>query len=175
MTYLDDRIAIYAPDQCSPEDRAAFVTLAAKGEEVNRRDIERGVGRAELLLAMRGDSYLVAVAAIKNPFPSYKRDVFRKAGVPAEADNFSLELGYLFVEEAHRRNGYGPQLVKKAIAPQGGAPIFATTRSNNERMHEILQENGFVQIGSDYPSKRDPSRYLRLFVRQASNLRSAGG
>jgi hypothetical protein len=34
-------------------------------------------------------------------------------------------------------------------------------------MQEILHENDFVQIGSDYPSKRDASRHLRLFITPA--------
>lgn len=160
-----ERIVIRSPEECSPADRAAFSILAAKGEEVDPEDIKRGTERAAALLWICGDAGLVAVAAVKRPFDSYKRGVFDRAGVPKEAPKFALEFGYLFVEEAHRGRGYGPSLVQKAIELKGREPIYATTRSDNIRMQEILRENDFVTIGSDYPSKRDLSRLLRVLVR----------
>lgn len=164
----EDKIAARSPDECSDAEFSAFVTLAAKGEEVEREDIERGVRRAAALLWIDSDTGPVAVAAVKRPFDSYRRRLFRKAGLAAECGNFSLELGYLFVEETHRGNEYGSALLQKAVKLHGGEPIYATTRSDNKRMQEILRENGFVRLGSDYPSKRDASRHLRVFGRPAS-------
>ena len=67
---------------CTRAERDAFVTLAAKGDEVNRDAIETGVERAAALLSMQHDGALIAVAAVKRTFDSYRRGVFKDAGVP---------------------------------------------------------------------------------------------
>jgi GNAT superfamily N-acetyltransferase len=152
--------------ECTQDELAAFVTVAAKGEEVERADIERGAQRAAFLLwrAENGEPY--AVAALKSPFNSYKERVFRKAGVPEEHEKYVLELGYIYVEKSRRRNGHGPALVQRAMELCKQQGVYATTRADNKRMHEILTEHGFSSLGSAYKSERSESTArLLLFVR----------
>jgi predicted GNAT family N-acyltransferase len=142
----------------------AFVKVAAKGEEVEAQDIGRGAGRAAALLWIADNSGPVAVAALKTPFESYKIRVFSKAGVSARHQEFALELGYVYVEKTHRKQGLGEKLVQAAIALEGHQNIYATTRIDNQSMQRILQRNRFLAIGSTYLSERNGSRLL-LFGR----------
>ena len=163
---MQSRIIARQPSECSEAELEAFTTIAAKGEEVERQDIARGARRAAVLLWMEGNCDPFAVAALKMPFDDYKERVFRKAGVATEHKVFALELGYIYVEQSQRGNGHGPALVQKAIALGGQRGIYATTRADNTRMQDILKENGFSSIGSDYASERNTSSLI-LFVRPA--------
>jgi ribosomal protein S18 acetylase RimI-like enzyme len=131
---MSNEIIARRPSECSKRELEAFVTVAAKGEEVESRDIERGANRAATLLWINGDDGPFAVAAVKTPFDSYKKRVFQKAGVPTEFNKLTLELGYIYVEEAQRHNGHGPALVQKAVGLYGKQGIYATTRADNARM-----------------------------------------
>ncbi len=161
---MQNQIITRQPSECAENELEAFVTVAAKGEEVERQDIKRGTTRAAVLLWIEGSGGPFAVAAMKTPFNSYRERVFRKAGVAEGHKKFTLELGYIYVDKSQRRNGHGPALVQKAIGLYGQQGIYATTRADNARMQEILKENGFSSIGSDYASERNTSR-LALFVR----------
>lgn len=156
-------IIVKPPGRCKREERAAFLDVAAKGDEVDRADIQAGIERAALLLWIAGDKGPLAVGALKNPVDQYRRAVFRKAGAPAEAKEYLVEFGYLYVEEAYRSNGYGPAIVGRALREYGHG-IFATVRADNRRMKEILTENGFNSVGDQFPSVRSPQRMLQLFA-----------
>ena len=142
----------------------AFVQVASKGEEVEARDIARGAERAAALLWIADNSGPVAVAGLKTPLDSYKKRVFSKAGVSAQHQEFVFELGYIYVEKSHRKQGFGEKLVREAIALAGNQNIYATTRINNESMQRILQRNNFSAIGSAYLSERSDTKLL-LFGR----------
>ena len=153
------------PKECSSDELAAFVKIAAKGNEVEADDIKRGVERAAIVAWFESKSSMHAVAALKMPYDSYKERVFRKAGIPEESQKFGLELGYVYVEEAKRGNGYGAALVKRIIETSDKSPVYATTRSDNDAMQAILRKNGFASVGSAYTSERNPSQSLMLFAR----------
>ncbi len=88
-------VIVCIPGACTRAERNAFITLAAKGDEVSRDAIEIGVERAAALLSMHHDRALIAVAAVKRPFDSYRRTVFEYAGVAEQARHHPLEFGYL--------------------------------------------------------------------------------
>lgn len=163
---MKNQIIIRQPNGCSAIELEAFVAVAVKGEEVEWQDIQRGARRAVALLWMEEGGVPFAVAALKMPFINYKQRVFRKAGILEEHGKFSLELGYIYVEDAQRGNGYGPMFVQEAIRLYGRDGIYATTRTDNVRMQDILKENGFSAAGAAYLSSRNDSRLL-LFIRPA--------
>ena len=62
-----------------------------------------------------------------------------------------------------------PALVQRAMELYEREGIYATTRTDTARMREILKENGFSPAGTAYPSERNASRLLLLFVRPAAS------
>jgi GNAT superfamily N-acetyltransferase len=139
------------------------VTVAAKGGEVAKKDIERGTKRANALLWIEGEKGPFAVAALKAPLKTYREGVFKKAGAQERSEHFTLELGYIYVEKKHRRKGLARTLVREALAVAGKQGIYATTRADNDGMRAVLEESGFIIIGSAYPSARSDSRKLLLW------------
>src|SRR5450755_3124003 len=99
------------PAECSQSELAAFAVLAATGSEVEADDIVSGVKRAvQLFWVSDASGKPCATAALKSPNLSYKNKVFRRAALPDEAARFDVELGYVFVDPAHRQAGYGTRL-----------------------------------------------------------------
>jgi GNAT superfamily N-acetyltransferase len=128
------------PAECSASEIKAFVSLAGAGEEVEESDIERGTKRARYLLWIDdGEIAPCAVAALKNPIPKYRSDVFEKAGSLLRAADYSLEFGYAFTDERRRRRGHARTLLQKALELAALQGIYATVRSDNEGMRELLR------------------------------------
>lgn len=129
------RIATKSPSDCSQDELEAFITLAAKGEQVEAQAIRVGASRAESLLWIGDREGLNGVAAVKIPFRSYRDDVFLKAGASDLAKEFRLELGYVCVDEKKRKKGTGAKLVSEAMNLIGGRSVFATN-ARRQRRHE---------------------------------------
>ena len=70
----------------------------------------------EVLNALADNSGPVAVAALKTPFESYKIRVVSKAGGSARHQEFALELGYVYVEKTHRKQGLCEKVGQASIA-----------------------------------------------------------
>jgi GNAT superfamily N-acetyltransferase len=158
-----------APGECSPQDVASFCKLVKAGGEVAEAGLEQLVNQARRLVFARSDNALVGVAALKTPRPNYKARVFRKAGV-GNADDYPLELGWVFVVPEHRRQGISGRLVEAALeGTDGGA--FATSRLDNTHMHGCLERHGFERSGQPYKSD-DADREILLYVRRGRPTRS---
>lgn len=155
---------IRSPEQCSKEERTAFLAVAEKSNEVERADLERGFDRARHVLWTSDARGLTGVVALKIPRQSYWQRVFAdtKCGLPCE--EYPFEFGYLYVEKDRRENGYGSALVLKTLSLAENQGVFATTREDNEEFHPFLLKQGFKQVGQPYNSKRGDFRLL-LFVR----------
>jgi len=109
------KIIVKAPASCSRQKLDEFRRLVEKGEEVVPNGLRKRIRRAFLLaFAYIGDS-VVGIAALKNPFPSYKKKVFEKSGLIHRYHEFDKELGWVFVEEEHRGKGYSNQLVEAVL------------------------------------------------------------
>ncbi|MFX8817148.1 hypothetical protein ABTM85_20035, partial [Acinetobacter baumannii] len=74
-------ITVQKYTSCTEAQSAAFLALAAAGGEVPVDFIRSGVARAKALLWIEHNGSLVAVAALKVPLPSYRRDTFKKAKI----------------------------------------------------------------------------------------------
>lgn len=156
---------VCAPSKCSAAEIEAFVKLASAGREVQESNIERGVRRAKYLLWIDdGDIAPCAVAALKNPFPSYRRGIFEKARSPLQAADFPLEFGYAVTDKRCRRRGHGRSLMRKALELAQVQGVYATVRLDNKGMQKILEDHGFKRSGGEYGStNRDAA--LVLFVK----------
>jgi GNAT superfamily N-acetyltransferase len=163
------------PAGCSQSELAAFASLAATGGEVEADDIVSGAKRAiQLLWISDASGNPCATAALKSPNLGYKTRVFERSGLPDEAAaRFDVELGYVFVDPAHRQDGCGTRLATRAIQIAGVRPVYATSRSDNNGMRRILERLDFVISGREYSSARDEAIRLRLFLRD-SGSRSLG-
>jgi len=153
------------PSQCTDAEIAAFCCLVRQGDEVDPEDLEDRARKARALVFLYVDRVLIGVAAIKRPEKRYRDGVFRKAGVPNEATEFELELGWVFVREEYRDRHYSRVLSVAAITQTERLATFATTKADNAAMQKTLEWLKFERIGKPWPSNRRPYN-LALYVRR---------
>lgn len=145
------KTTIKNPSECADADLESFERLVCEGGEVDPNGLRGRIQRAEKLVFIKNDE-CVAVGAIKNPNEGYKARVFRKAGVSG-AEHYHFELGWLYVSEAARGRGYGRVLMRAVVDNLAGRGSFATARENNEAMHHLFEQFGYVRVGSSYGSE----------------------
>lgn len=160
-------IVAQSPGAFEESEIQDFIAMVRAGEEVGDAVLEENVRKAECLVVARQASCLVAVAALKNPKASYRKKIHAKAGVAIDARDFPFEFGYLFVLPSARNQGIGVKLSEAALSATGGKGVFATARTNNDRMHVILPRVGFSKAGRPYASARG-AHQLQLFLRHAA-------
>jgi GNAT superfamily N-acetyltransferase len=158
-------VVVREPTECTKTQRDAFVAMASRSGEVTRANIELGVAAARYLIWIEADDKLIGVATIKNAADTYRKGVFKKAGVSGRADGFRCEFGYLYVDPKHRDGGNGRALLDRAMSLVGSESVFATTRANNKAMNKALPRRSFERLGKKYPSKDNPKRFLYLYAR----------
>jgi hypothetical protein len=157
-------VVVKPPSLCTEAELNAFVDCAAEGGEVDRANLETGARRAKALLWIAEGSALVGVSALKLPRDSYRRRVFTDTNSGLDWRPFKLELGYLFVVPGKQDKGYGRTLLDETLALAGSDAVFATTRVDNEKMHNALPNRGFTRIEPPYGST-DGTRSLVLYVK----------
>jgi ribosomal protein S18 acetylase RimI-like enzyme len=162
---------IRTPEHCSDAEIAAFCCFVRQGGEVEEEGLEGRVRRAKALVFLYVGGTLVGVAALKQPSRRHRDGVFKKAAVSQCASSFALELGYVYVLPEYRGKHYSEVLSAAAKSQSDNAPIFATTRSDNERMQKTLERLEFKRIGDTYDSERSDSagrtHKLLLYVKSA--------
>lgn len=150
------------PGTCSPEQRADFAALVCEGFNSNRKTL------AARLLAARwlGFHYLhhviCGIAAIKSPDLETRTSIFGRAGVADELDPCRLELGWVYVVPDLRAEGIASDLCRALVARAPTEPVFATTRSDNAAMQQILGTLGFRSVGVPFGRRNEE---LLLFFR----------
>lgn len=82
--------------------------------------------------------------------------------------DYLYELGWIFLDEGHRKKGQMTRLLNDMLPILQNKPIFATTRASNQLMQEILLYLGFTKKGEDYESERQESEKIQLHVRQTT-------
>lgn len=140
------------PSDCTPDEIRAFINVAVKGGEVMERDIERGAKHARCLLWIDESGTPLAVAALKKPFESYRKNIIDKSGAALPTAQFPYEFGYAYTEEKHRRRGYGKELLEKALEVASPDGVYATLRADNDSMCSLLKKNSFIPSGHEYDS-----------------------
>lgn len=154
-----------APADCTKAELDAFFNHVKKGGQVSTAGLKLGVKRAQRLLFLYHGPMLAGTSAIKRPLPAYKKNVFRSAGVPDLEQEYKFELGYVVVATAYQEQKLSRDLVKAALDDYTTTPIFATSRTDKDRMHRTLKRFCFVQVGTPYPSKLEGCELL-LFIRR---------
>ena len=119
-------------------------------------------GAQRIALAYQGEK-LVGVGAIKAP--KNRKSLIRlaqrgRAAIPRGA----VELGYFVVDPAAKGARVGSQLAAH-LAPYLPTHAFATTRTDNEPMHRILEARGFKAQPGRWMSERRPGVMLMLWTR----------
>ncbi len=80
----------------------------------------------------------------------------------------------MFVVEEHRNKGISKRLVKAILKDSRDSHIFATSRVDNDPMHEVLVRNGFTKAGSAFVSYRGNQLKLFLYYSPIPKARTLG-
>ena len=161
-------IEIKEPGACSDAELRAFEQLLLKGGAGSATGLGARIRQARLLGCAFKDGQLAGIAAIKAPPPGYGEKVFTRAGVGAEAPNFSLELGWVMTEAESRGRGIASALCAGLLTRLGPVQVFATTLNHNTGMLGILARSGFRPLGKNFTSAEHPGDLIRLLVRSSS-------
>ncbi len=165
MKELIELIVIKKPNECSDAELQDFAALVRAGGEVIEDGLDTRINNAEALVFLTQNNCLKGIAAIKNPDQHYKIRVFQSAKTSVQVNNFSLELGWVYVMPSSRGKGLSHKLAQASLDFTGGQAIFSTARSDNKPMHKVLITHGFSKHGMEYDSSRDSKQKLTLFVR----------
>jgi RimJ/RimL family protein N-acetyltransferase len=142
---------------------AEFRRKVADGGEVNTKPLASLTSNALVLGFARYGDVLIGVGAIKRPYGQYRDRVFEKAASVLNPSDFDFELGWFYIDPAHRGKRLTSSLVSALLPLLLEAPAYATSRTDNVRMHSSLRSAGFREEGTPYQSK-DAGVQLQLFV-----------
>ncbi|MBY5545993.1 hypothetical protein HFO61_03910 [Rhizobium leguminosarum] len=157
-------IVCKSPSKCSDKEIDSFCLLVAEGGEVSQ-GLNARVKRAQLLGFVVHKDVIIGTAALKNPAVSYRAKVFKDAKSPVEPTTFPYELGWIYLHRGHRGKGQMADLLKELSTFSEKKNVFATTRTNNERMKKALLKLDFKSNGHPYASRQHSDETLELFLR----------
>lgn len=147
--------------------REAFLALLRKQGQVVNPTMEK-INQSSWLCIAHDGATPIGIGAIKH----VSKSGFRKAKVATLADDFSLELGYLYVEpKRYEGLGIGKSICRLLLHAIGDANIFATTavgKDANAMVH-ILKSLDFAKVGSTYTGGKTGKR-LGLFLKYKISL-----
>ena len=155
------------PSEFSTVEKADFAALVLAGGEVTPEGLPDRIERAAFLIQITLNGCLAGVAAIKHPYNAYRKNAFQKSGTDLVDATFPFEFGWAFVMPSARSTGLSKDLLKSALTEIGDKSIFATSRSDNTRMHKTLKKYEFQQAGEPYSSERGDYK-LTLFVKSGA-------
>ena len=155
------------PRDCTEDERSEFERLLRQGEEVITNKLQERIKRAACLVFLRDDTdKLIGVGALKNPKPKYATKQFRLAKSSERIDDYPYELGWIYIDPAHRGRGLSFAIASKALESANGKGVFATARVGNNAMRKTNNKLGFKCAGNPYGTARNNRSYdLTLFVR----------
>jgi hypothetical protein len=162
-------VQIKQPKDCSDGEIDSFATKVTNGGEVDG-NVRPRVERAYRLGFIFYSDTIVGTAAIKKPTTSYKNKVFGKSKSGLSPKDYLYELGWIFLDEGHRKKGQMTRLLNDMLPILQNKTIFATTRASNQLMQEILLYLGFTKKGEDYESERQEREKIQLYVRQTTKI-----
>ncbi|MBY5556569.1 N-acetyltransferase [Rhizobium leguminosarum] len=152
-----------APGECSAHELDEFCAIVAEGGEVSAGMRDR-VTRAFRLGFIRYDGNAAGTAALKKPKASYRTKVFSAAKSAVKPKDFPFELGWIYLREEHRLKGQMTRLIGELMPLAQGENIFATTRTANTIMKDMLVQLHFKPNGEEYPSTLQSNETLNLFL-----------
>lgn len=156
---------IKEPSECSKKELEDFYQLVLEGEQVEISGLRDRIKTAKLLAFHYEGNILVGIAALKHPNETYKKKVFKKAGVPEKSDQYNLEIGWVFTKPKYENRGIASGLVRKIVDIFESQNLFAMTKKGHLSMQRILEKNLFRKIGKPYQG-RNGKYCLQLFTRR---------
>jgi len=160
---MDGTTHFKEPIACTPEQRREFARLVRQGFEGSDEGLHGRIQDANrLAFRYAVDDTLAAIAALKAPDERYRREVFKKANLLVNPADYELELGWVYVVPAQRRNRVAESLCRQLLACLPALGVFAKTRINNVVMIKILGVLGFERVGRPY---RRHDQELVIFLR----------
>jgi GNAT superfamily N-acetyltransferase len=159
---------IKRPSECTVAEREVFAALVLAGGQVFAAGLPDRIAGADRLAFHYRSGAVVGVGGLKNLPLSYRDGIFRQAGSSLRAADFPLELGWVFVEPAHRGTGISGHLVQALMEGAGDRNVYAISHSDNHPIHKSLERHGFVREGTPYPSTIQPGAMVQLFVGRKS-------
>lgn len=151
------------PGKCSDQELEQFCDTVAEGGEVVAGLKER-LKEAFRLGFITYDGIVVGTAALKKPRATYRTKVFTSAKAERPAKSYPYELGWIYLKEEHRKKGQMTRLIDELLPLAGTSNLFATTRTSNTIMREMLDQLHFKQEGEEYVSALRPDETLRLYL-----------
>jgi hypothetical protein len=156
---------IRSPSDCSTQELTAFEQLVIAGGAVEPGGLSRRVHAALQLLFLRTtEGVLAGVGALKRPSLGYRTKIFRVAESELAANLYTLELGWVVVDDRYRGQRLPARIVGDLLRVAANEPLFATTRADKAAMHYALEGNRFKREGVPFPSEREDYQ-LVLFIR----------
>jgi len=160
---LNGAIHIKEPASCTAGEIQDFARLVREGFRGSDEGLLRRIESARLLAFHYAiDGSLSAVAALKMPGDRQRDDVFEKASVSVGSAGYQVELGWVYVVPSHRGSRLSEDLCGQLLAGDSGVGVYATTRSNNVTMIDVLRTLGFERVGDPYPHRGEE---LVVFLR----------
>jgi hypothetical protein len=164
MTEQEPIITVKPPDDCSKVERNRFRQMVLDEGEVQVAGLDNRIARAPILALLRVGGAIVGVGALKSPGQEYARGLFKSAQSKNAVREFRFELGWVVVENAHRRKYYARNIVEALVARADGQKIYATSVTTRIAMHKALTACSFERDGVEWQSKRRAEEKLFLFV-----------
>lgn len=161
------QVVVQTPKSCGDPELDQFSSKVAGGGEVADGVRDR-VQRAFRLGFIMYESKVVGTAALKKPTKEYRGKVFKKAGSVLDPVDYPYELGWIFLDVEHRKKSQMTRLINELLPTAAGAALFATTRTSNEVMQEMLLQLKFLEEGLQYQSEQNPGDTVKLFVKAAA-------
>ncbi|WP_431099014.1 hypothetical protein [Polaromonas aquatica] len=158
-------VNLQRPAECDLERLAIFQALVLEGGEVNPATLPQMIGRAPVLAFLQSDQLVVGVGGIKRPYDSHRSKVFAQSKANSDPAIFEFELGWIYLRPVARSRHQVSPLIRALMVELKAAPVYATSRVNNDRMHTALKNCGFTPDGNPYPSKLNEP-FIQLFVRK---------
>ncbi len=161
-------IVVKKPSECSEDELDSFEGLVRKGGEVIGAGLRDRIQNANrLVFLIENDGTLAGIAALKEPIIDYKKKVFKDARSKENPEEFTFEVGWIYVEEQFRGLKYSQTLLKEVLRIAGENRVYATTRESNEAMKRTNLRFDLEQSGHPYKSK-EGNYNLILYIKRQS-------
>jgi len=158
-------VIIKTPQECTRNDLETFIRLAHEGGQVKEQGLPARVKRARVLAFLVENGDTIGIAALKQPYKSYRTAVFARAKATLMSNSFPFEVGWVVISQKHQGRKLSRSVVEAVLTKARGQNVFATSAISREAMHRTLRRFGFVQHGQSYPpSQGDEDLFLFIHI-----------